>query len=100
MAELEQVSLHIIRVFRALESQEWLTAREVSEAAKIASRTARSHLARMARIGVAKEERVFGGYRYRLASGMTPEATAFVERIKSAAAVLEEVESKPKKPRK
>ncbi len=67
-----QISLHEIRVYEAVRRHTgWLTAREIAVAADVADRTSRHHAGRLGEAGVFEVGKVFGGYRYRIASHQT-----------------------------
>lgn len=67
---IEQISLHLVRLFDTLDAQHWLTSNEAAAVAEVAPRTARAHLKAMADAGLLEANAaVFGGIRYRLIPG-------------------------------
>lgn len=83
-----EISVHFARVVRFLRGvTEWTTAIEIAKGAGVAPRTARLHAARLARLGLANVEEVFGGYRYRW-SNAAKGNHALIERIDRASAAL------------
>lgn len=80
-----QISLHEIRVYEAVKSAGgWMTAREIAVAADVADRTARHHAAKLSDLGVFEIAKVFGGYRYRIASSATDASRVHVSELEAA----------------
>ena len=80
-----QVSEHEIRVYEAVRTfGGWMTAREIAVKADVANRTARHHTARLADREIFDVARVFGGFRYRIRTQLSPEAGSYAGRIEAA----------------
>lgn len=82
-----EISAHEVRIVAALKaSGEWMSSRDVAREAKVAPRTARHHLRRLADIGILEEAEVFPGHRYRFSA--KSDRTPHYKRILAAAAAL------------
>lgn len=87
---MRQISEHEIRAVEALrQSGRWMTAKEVAVAADIANRTARLHCQRLAELGVLEVMKVFGGFRYRMATRHTDEGARYLAEMDAAKASLQ-----------
>lgn len=62
------ISPHEVRVFMALDEEQWLDAAEIAVRAKVHPRTARLHLQRMRELAVAEWVEVYPAFLYRLAA--------------------------------
>lgn len=88
--ERNEVSLHEVKVVRALRANEaeWLTSAAVAERASVASRTARSHLLRLVTLGLVDQMELFPAHRYRWSSKALQRNKAYLQRIDAASKVL------------
>lgn len=85
----DYVSEHEIRVYEAVRlNGGWLTAREIAAKADVADRTARAHAGNLAKSGVFDLAKVFGGFRYRIKTQLSPEAGQYASQIEAAKRVM------------
>jgi hypothetical protein len=84
------VSSHEVATYFAFKAQpsQWFTNVAVAAASGVGLRTARLHTSGLARVGVLDVERLFPGYRFRLAAKMTQSARAYASRLEAAAAIF------------
>ncbi len=84
------ISEQEVRVTRALQQSapEWLTSREVAQRARVAPRTSRHHLGRLAELRVVEVAEVHPGPRYRLVDQQTREGREYLERVDEAAETM------------
>lgn len=89
--ERNEVSIHEVRVFLALHSRpdEWLTNKEIADAAKVAGRTARMHTLRFVRLGLLEQAEVFPAHRYRWSEKAEKRNVAYSQRLYRAAEVFQ-----------
>jgi Fic family protein len=64
----KEVSIHEARLFAVLMKcgGEWLTSQEIAKKSKVAERTSRNHLKKLAELGLVERVKVFPGHRYRI----------------------------------
>lgn len=88
--ERNEVSIHEVRLFKALQARsgKWATAKEMSDEAEIAGRTARAHLTKFVGLGIVDVAEVFPAHRYRLAEKADKRNAAYINRLKAAASVF------------
>lgn len=88
-AERNEVSMHEVKVYRALEqAPAWVTSREIATVASIAPRTARSHALKLVRLGLVDVAEVFPGHMYRLSAKASKRNAGYLDRLKRAAEVF------------
>lgn len=86
--EHNEVSVHEVRVYKAL-TNGWQTAKEIGDATKgVASRTVRAHLHRLVALGIADQAEVFPGHRYRRSVKAVQRNRSYVQRLELAAEVF------------
>ena len=80
------ISLHEVRLFRAMEAAagQWLTSQEIAERADIDQRTARAHAKKLSGLRILEVIELYPGYRYRL-STKNDRDRAHIERLNRAA---------------
>jgi hypothetical protein len=86
-----EVSRHEVAVYQVLAGRAgtWMTSTEIARAAKVAPRTARAHVTRLAALGVLDvADEVFPGRRYRLAADAGDGPRSYADRLRRAAEVL------------
>lgn len=87
--EKKTISLHEIKLFRALvETDRWITSRELAKKAAIGERTARHHLKRFVETGLCDIAEVYPGFRYRLLNKAPKRGGAYLERLQNAMQVF------------
>ena len=87
--ETAEISSHLLRVFTTLrDEQGWITAQALSAKAEVARRTARAHLARLVKLGLADVAEVYPGHRYRLSPMAEKRNKGMLERLKAAEEVF------------
>ena len=82
-------SRHEVAVFLLCQSspRDWFTNRDVATITHIGYRTARAHTARLVRLGVVEQQKLFPGYRFRLTAKLSASARAYVAELREAAQV-------------
>jgi predicted ArsR family transcriptional regulator len=85
--ERNEVSSHEILVFRTLSAQ-WITSKEVAERTGVAARTARAHLLKLVKLGIADQAEVFPAHRYRLCAHASQRNRGYAQRLEHAADAL------------
>lgn len=90
MTERSEISMHEVRVYRAFVDNPavWMTNERVAELSGVATRTVRSHTARLVNHGVLDQAEVFPGHRFRLSEKASKRNRAYVERLEQAVAVF------------
>lgn len=87
----DQISAEECRIYATLlNARGWLTAAEVTMAARVSARTARAHLLAMKTIGLVETLVTAGGYRHRLVARRSEAGQAYVARVEAARAALGE----------
>ncbi len=81
--ERNEVSLHEVKVYLTLGCG-WVTAKEVAAKATVAERTARAHLLKLVRLGIAEQAEVFPAHRYRMAEKAGKRNGGYVQRLEQA----------------
>ena len=89
-AQRNKVSLHEVKVFRALQGSpdKWLTNKDVAAASGVAERTTRLHTRRQVRLGLLEQVEVFPANRYRWSGEAAKRNAAYVQRLEQAASVF------------
>lgn len=88
--ERNEISAHEVRVFECLRGAKgkWLTAKDVAVATEVADRTARAHLSKFVKLGIADQAEVFPAHRYRLAEKAGKRNAGYLLRIEAACEVF------------
>jgi DNA-binding transcriptional ArsR family regulator len=84
----DQISAHEVRIYLSVADGAWWTCHELSSKADVAERTARHLSRKLAGLGVLEVERVFNGYRYRLAIKPPKAAREHLARLEKAREVF------------
>lgn len=84
MFETNEVSIHAVRVFTALEAGTWMTAAQLATEAKVAPRTARLYCRRFVDAGIVELAELYPQHRYRLAPKADRRNKAYVLRLRQA----------------
>jgi DNA-binding CsgD family transcriptional regulator len=81
--ERNEVSVHEARIYVAFLSRkgQWLSNKEIAQAAQVSERTARAHTLKLSRLGVLDLAEVFPAHRYRLADKAGKRNAAYVQRL-------------------
>lgn len=89
--ERNEISIHEVRVFQFLKGggDKWVTAKDVAAAASVASRTARAHLLKFVKLGIADQAEVFPAHRYRMAEKASKRNAGYMLRLESACEVFQ-----------
>lgn len=84
--EKNEVSLHEVRVFIALENlgTAWATSKEIARASAVAERTARAHLLKLSKLGIAETAEMFPAHRYQLAAKAGKRNGGYLRRLQQA----------------
>ena len=69
--ESNEISIHEVRIWLALECGKWMSNSELAKAAHVAERTATHHTRRLTSLGLLDLAEVFPGHRYRLSDRPT-----------------------------
>jgi DNA-binding transcriptional ArsR family regulator len=91
MSECNEVSIHEVLVWLALlRAEGWSTSREISRRleGKVADRTVRAHLRKLAMLGLVDTAEVFPGHRYRVSEKSDKRNGAYTLRLREAASVF------------
>jgi hypothetical protein len=86
-----EISRHEVAVYQVLagRADTWMTSAEIASAAKVAPRTARAHVVRLAALGVLDQaDDVYPGHHYRLAADAGDAPRGYADRLRRAAEVL------------
>ena len=88
--EKSEVSIHEVKLFRALEmsKEQWKTSKDLAAAAGINERTARLHCYRLSKLGLVDTAEVFPAHRYRLAPKADKRNAGYINRLRSACEVF------------
>ena len=88
--EKSEISQHEVSVYRQLleRPEQWMTAKEIAEAAQVAPRTARAHCLKLVRLGVLDQAELFPQHRYRFSKLAAKRNVAYLQRLKFAAEVF------------
>lgn len=87
--EKTEISVHEVRVYLALiRSNQWMSAKEIADAAKVAQRTARAHAHKLAKLGLLDTAEIFPGHRYRMSQHASKRNAAYVARLNAAVDVV------------
>jgi predicted ArsR family transcriptional regulator len=88
--ERNEISLHEVKVFAALNRREgrWATSKEIAGEAGVAGRTARAHLLKLVRLGIADQAEVFPAHRYRRAEKAAKRNAGYHLRLLAACEVF------------
>lgn len=90
MSERNEISLHEIRVYRALLDCAWHTNKAIAQIAGVAERTARAHTKRLLDLGICDVAEVFPGHRYRLSLKASKRNASYMGRLAEADKVFVE----------
>ena len=91
MSERNEVSVHEVKVFRALESTRdtWRTNREIAEIVSgVSYRTVRAHTMKLVRAGILDQADVFPAHKYRLSAQASKRNVGYWRRLQAAAEVF------------
>lgn len=88
MSESIDISIHQVRLFRALKRDSWQTGIAVSKAAGVARRTASHHLQRFTEMGIVQRADVFPGPQYRISPSAETNNHGLLRRLADAAQVF------------
>jgi len=88
--ETNEISIHQARLFIAARgaSEEWLTANQLAEKARVAPRTARQHAKRLVDLGILDMAEVFPGHRYKFNEIAEKRNKAYMLRLERAIEAL------------
>ena len=84
--ESAAVTAHLVRVWQALQATKgkWQTSAEVAKSASVAPRTARAHLRRLVRLGLADEAEAFPAPRFKASGQAAKHNKAMLQKLKAA----------------
>lgn len=90
--ESNEISLHEARVYSVLKSakEQWMTAKDAAQKARVAPRTARAHVSKLTKLGLLDVAEVFPGHRYRLSDKASKRNQAYLQRLDNAIEVFGE----------
>ncbi len=86
--EKNEISIHEIKVFTALESKSWKTNKDLSEETKIPLRTVSFKTKKFVDLGICDLAEVYPGHRYRLSDKASKRNKAYFDRIIQAKSVF------------
>ena len=89
MIEKNEISEHEIRVFLFVaKSSQWVSSKDISNGAKVAPRTARSHALKLVKLGLFDVAEVFPSHRYRLSEKAEKRNASYFIRLQKAAEIF------------
>lgn len=86
--ERNEVSIHEVKAYLALKAGGWMSSKELAKVAGIAERTARAHLLKLVRLGIADQMELFPAHRYRLSDKAGKRNVSYTQRLEAACEVF------------
>ena len=86
--ESNEISVHEVRIWLALECGKWMTNSELAKAARVAERTATNHTRRLVSLGLLDMAELFPGHRFRISDKADKRNSGYFRRLQRAKGVF------------